>query len=618
MKTYFLSIIILLLAACQNNTKPAEKVAIQDVHSYANPQEAVVKHLDLDIHVNFEEKILEGWANISISHAEDAKHIILDTKHLSILKVEISDGEGKKSQAHFTLGKEDAILGTPLNVDILPSTQKVHIQYATSSEADALQWLSPAQTAGKQHPVLLTQSQAINARTWVPIQDGPGIRFTYSAKVSVPKELIALMSAENPTTKNAEGIYNFRMSQPIPAYLLALAVGDYQFLPISGRVGVYAEPIMLEKCANELAETEKMVVLAESMYGKYAWERYDVIVLPPSFPFGGMENPRLTFATPTIIVGDKSLVSLIAHELAHSWSGNLVTNATWDDFWLNEGFTVYVEMRIMEALKGHNYSEMLTTLSRQELDLALSDLKETPDDTHLKLNLKGRNPDDGVTDIAYVKGYYFLRLLEETVGRDKWDPFLKAYFTENAFKSMTTELFLERLNTLLSAEQAQKVNINEWVYGAGLPQNCPIPNSPYFGKVESALSVYFTDEKNVIITEKWSTHEWLHFLRSLPTNIDASKMARLDADFHFTQSQNPEIQCVWYELSLRYKYTAAYNAVDVFLNSVGRRKFLLPLYKEMMKTPEGTAMAKRIYAKARAGYHPISYQSVDDILSGKE
>lgn len=616
MNVCLVAVMILFFSACKSDAIQENEMSFQDVHTYSKPQEALVKHLDLDIHVNFQEKILEGWANLTIAHDEKAKHIILDTKHLAILKVEIADGEGNKSKAHFTLGKEDAILGTALIIDILPSTQKVHIQYATSSEADALQWLMPEQTAGKQYPVLLTQSQAINARTWVPIQDGPGIRFTYSAKVSVPKELIALMSAENPSTKNAQGVYYFRMSQPIPAYLLALAVGDYQFSPISSRVGVYAEPIMLEKCANELAETEKMVVLAEAMYGKYAWERYDVIILPPSFPFGGMENPRLTFATPTIIVGDKSLVTLIAHELAHSWSGNLVTNATWNDFWLNEGFTVYVELRIMEALKGPDYSEMLATLNMQDLDIALSDFKDVPDDTHLKLNLKGRNPDDGVTDIAYIKGYYFLRLLEETVGREKWDPFLKNYFAENAFKSMTTELFLEKLNKLLSPKQAEAINIREWVYGAGLPKNCPIPHSPNFEKVEIAQKSYLSGEK--IATEKWSTHEWVHFLRKLPKDTDAKKMAQLDADFHFTQSQNPEIQCAWYELALRYKYTIAYNAVDVFLNSVGRRKFLLPLYKEMMKTPEGAAMAKRIYAKARAGYHPISYQSVDAILAGKE
>lgn len=596
--------------SCKNEKEQEKDLSIQDVHSYAQPQEAVVKHLDLDIHVNFEEKIIEGWANLSISHRADAKHIILDTKHLAILKVEIADGEGKKTKANFTLGKEDAIMGTPLRIDILPSTQKVHIQYATSAEADALQWLMPEQTAGKQHPVLLTQSQAINARTWIPIQDGPGIRFTYSAKVSVPKELIALMSAENPMAKNEQGVYHFRMTQPIPAYLLALAVGDYQFSPISERVGVYAEPIMAEKCAKELAETEQMVVFAEAMYGKYAWERYDVIILPPSFPFGGMENPRLTFATPTIIVGDKSLVSLIAHELAHSWSGNLVTNATWNDFWLNEAFTVYVEMRIMEALKGRDYSEMLTTLSRQELDITLADLPAA--DQSLKLNLKGRNPDDGVTDIAYVKGYYFLRLLEETVGREKWDAFLKVYFAENAFKSMTTEGFLEKLKPLLSPKQAETVNIQEWVYGAGLPKNCPVAHSPNFEKVEAAQKAYLAGEK--IATEKWNSHEWVHFLRKLPKELDAKKMAQLDKDFHFTESQNPEIQCTWYELALRYNYTVAYNAVDTFLNAVGRRKFLLPLYEEMMKTTDGAVRAKRIYAKARAGYHPISQQSVDDIV----
>lgn len=604
----FFSFILFLFACNQGNT-PTTTNAAKDEHSCARPSEAIVKHLDLDISVDFTQKKLAGTATLSIEN-HHAKQIWLDTKDLTIKEITISDGK-TKTPAKFQLGKRDSILGSPLSVDIEENTNSVAIQYETSPSAEALQWLNPQQTAGKTQPYLFTQSQAILARTWVPIQDGPAIRFTYNATVRVPKDLMAVMSASNPQQKNAEGIYKFEMKQPIPAYLLALAVGDIAFKATSERVGIYSEPSVLEKYSWELAETEKMVQLAESLYGKYAWERYDILVLPPSFPFGGMENPRLTFATPTIITGDRSLVTLVAHELAHSWSGNLVTNTTWDDFWLNEGFTVYFELRIMEALKGRDYSEMLAQLNYEEMLEEMKELK--PEDTHLKLNLKGRNPDDGVTDIAYIKGCSFLRLLEETVGREKWDAFLKSYFTENAFKSMTTEQFLERLKPLLSEEQAKKVNIEAWVYGAGLPENFPKPNPIKLiavdKQIEKANGKFASLE-----TKNWSTHEWIHCFTALPKNLTAAQMQEMDAAFNLTKSQNAEIQFPWYKLAIEHQYTAAYPAMENFLISVGRRKFLSPLYKAMCQTEEGKAMARKIYEKAKPNYHPICVTTIDDIL----
>ncbi|MBL0317256.1 MAG: hypothetical protein IPP69_16430 [Flavobacteriales bacterium] len=300
----------------------------------------------------------------------------------------------------------------------------VEIDYKTSPDAEALLWVEG------EKPFLFTQSQAILARTWVPCQDSPGVRITYNADVTVPSDLMALMSAENPQQKSSDGKYHFKMDQPIPSYLMALAVGDVVFREIGPRTGVYAIPSLADAAANEFSDMQKMVDEAEKLYGSYVWGRYDLLILPPAFPFGGMENPKLTFATPTIIAGDKSLVSLVAHELAHSWSGNLVTNSTWDDFWLNEGFTVYFEQRIMEAVYGRERSEMLATLSRQDLDATIADIStsEHPEDSKLKLALEGRSPDDGMTDIAYNKGYFFLRLIEETVGRERFDKFLKVFY----------------------------------------------------------------------------------------------------------------------------------------------------------------------------------------------
>ncbi|MFN0200080.1 MAG: M1 family metallopeptidase [Bacteroidia bacterium] len=614
----------LVLFACQNAPKKVEETTThkvagnypQDVHSFANPNEAVVKHLSLYLTADFKQKILKGMAILNIEHDTSAKQLILDTKDLKISKVMLkneSKGEDSIVLAQFQLGKKDSILGTSLTIPLKHNTKAVAVYYETSPEAEALQWLEPQQTADKKHPVLLTQSQAINARSWIPIQDMPGVRFTYDATIHVPTNLIALMSATNPQQKNDSGTYIFKMPQQVPAYLMALAVGNYHFAKISERAGVYAEPSVLAGARKELEDTEQMIGLAEKLYGRYLWERYDVIILPPSFPFGGMENPRLTFATPTILVGDKSQVTLIAHELAHSWSGNLVTNATWDDFWLNEGFTVYFEQRIMEALKGRDYSEILAQRCMDDLNIELENLKEQPEDTRLKISLKGRNPDDGVTDIAYCKGYFFLRLIEETVGREKWDTFLKDYFTTYQFQSMTTEKFIEKLAGFLSKAEMDKIGVNAWIYEKGLPKNCPVPVPTKLTEIDKQLAQSKGDWAK-INAKSWTTYEYLYFIEHLPTELNAKQCAELDKVFHFSESNNSEIQCKWYQVAIKCKYEAAYTYIEKFLVNVGRRKFLTPLYKEMCKTTEGKAMAKRIYAQARPNYHPISQHTIDEML----
>ncbi len=596
--------------AAVDSTQVNPSYTVKDEHSYANPAEAAARHLDLDIKVDFEQQIISGVASYDIEHMSGDK-MIFDAKGLEILKVTL--GEEEQSTT-FDLGANDDLLGQPLTVQLQENTTRVNIHYSTTTGAEALQWLNPQQTAGKQHPYLFTQGQAILTRTWIPCQDTPGLRVTYNARVEVPKDLLAVMSATNPTEKNAEGIYEFEMKQSIPIYLMALAVGDLSFQSLGEHTGVYTEPSMLEKCAYELADVEKMLVGAEALYGPYRWERYDVIVLPPSFPFGGMENPRLTFATPTIIAGDRSLTTLIAHELAHSWSGNLVTNATWNDFWLNEGFTVYFERRIMEALYGKDYAEMLALLGQQDLKETVANF-ESNDDTKLKLNLDDRSPDDGMTDIAYEKGAFFLRMLEEAAGREHFDAFLKQYFEENAFSIMTTEMFIDYLQAELIDKHQLEVDINEWVYTTGLPENCAHIESERFAQVEQALTVWSegADAASLETTE-WSTHEWLHFLRHLPREIAIDRMENLDQAFGFTNSGNSEILAEWYQLSIQNSYAKAYPGIETFLVNVGRRKFLVPLYRTMVKTEDGKAMALAIYKKARANYHAVSTNTLDKML----
>ncbi|HYH06344.1 MAG TPA: M1 family metallopeptidase [Thermoanaerobaculia bacterium] len=585
---------------------------MRDIHSFARPEEAVVRHLVLDLDVDFERRRLSGSATLQLDKAPDARELVLDTNGLTIDRVTLDDG----SEATFTSGEAKAFLGRALTIALKPETKSVKIDYAASPDAAAVQWLSPEQTAGGKHPFLFTQSQAILARTWVPCQDSPGVRMTYDATVRVPKGLMAIMSAENATEVNADGVYRFRMPQPIPSYLLALAVGDLEFRALGSNSGVWAEKPMIEASHYELVDTPKMIEAAEQLYGPYRWGQYDVLVLPPSFPFGGMENPRLTFATPTILAGDRSLVNLVAHELAHSWSGNLVTNATWNDFWLNEGFTVYFERRIMESVFGRDYSEMLSLLGYQDLEDTVAELPAR--DTHLFLDLTGRDPDEAATKLAYEKGYFLLRLIEETVGREAFDAFLRRYFDEHAFQSMTTQAFIVELREKLLAQfpgSEDRIGVEQWINTPGIPENVSKVQSDAFKKVEAQVAAFQNGAPAAqLAAQNWSTHEWIHFLRHLPKTLTRAQMEDLDAAFQFTASGNSEVLHEWLMNAISRNYEPAYGALEAFLLRQGRRKFLKPLYQKLAETPEGLERARRIYEKARPMYHSVSYRTIDQIL----
>jgi aminopeptidase N len=550
-----------------------------DVHSFARPEAVRLQHLDLDLAVDFDRKTLSGCAALHYERLAPGD-LLLDTRDLTIHDVENADG--------YELGEPRPHLGAPLRIR-LRGAGPVRVHYSTAPTASGLQWLEPAQTAGKRHPFLYSQSQAIHARSWIPVQDSPGVRVTYSGRVKVPAGLHAVMSAVR------QGDGSFRMDHPVPPYLIALAAGNLTSRGIGPRSAVYAEPEVVEAAAREFADTEAMIRAVEELYGPYRWGRYDLLVLPPSFPFGGMENPCLTFATPTMIAGDKSLVSLVAHELAHSWSGNLVTNATWRDFWLNEGFTVYVERRVLEKVYGRERAEMEAVLGRRELDRTMADLPEA--DRALHINLDGRDPDDGMTLVPYEKGALLLRTLEAAVGRERFDAFLRGYFERFAFQSITTAQFLEYIRRELPTD----VPLDEWTSGPGIPAGAAEPRSDALARI---------DREGPAGTDGWSTHEWLHFLRSRKH----SDLARLEHEFHFTESGNSEILCQWLQMAVESGYEPAYPRLEEFLCSVGRRKFVKPLYQELMKTEQGRERARRIYAKARSGYHPIAQASLDGIV----
>ncbi len=578
-----------------------------DPHSHAEPNRVRVTHVDLDVALDFDARSIHGAVRLDLERTDPRAPLVLDSQGLAIERVLGADG----SPRMFELGEEHDGLGAPLAIELKPGDASVRVEYRTTERADALQWLEPAQTTGGKSPFLFTQGQAVLTRTWIPLQDSPGVRVTYSARVRAPAGLTVLMSAEQ-MGQDTEGAFLFRMERAIPSYLIAMACGNLAFRPISQRSGIWAEPSVVGGARAEFEDTESMIVAAEDLFGAYRWGRYDVLFLPPSFPFGGMENPCLTFATPTVLAGDKSQVSLIAHELAHSWSGNLVTNATWRDFWLNEGFTVYFENRIMERVFGAERARMEMQLARASVERDMKLLE--PWQTVLHLDLDGHHPEDGFSEVPYTKGALFLQRIESVVGRARFDVFLRRWFDEHAFQSVTTAEFRRFLDAGLP-EVAKKVDLDHWLNDPGMPADAPDPRSPLLAAVDEQAAE-FRESKNVgeLRTDAWSTQEWLHFLEAIAPDVKTADMAALDRRFHLTESGNAEILCVWLRLSIQHEYTAAEDALRRFLTDVGRRKFLEPLYRELVKTPAGRERALDVYRTARGRYHAVSRGTIDEVV----
>lgn len=589
----------------------------RDKFTYANYEEVRVADAALDLEVDFATKTLTGSATLDLDYLDvNAERIVLDTHDLTIYAVEEETDAGW-TEAEFEIGADDPLLGAPLTVSLDDKPDRIRIRYRTSPEAEGLQWLSPAQTAGGEHPFLFSQFQPIFARTMAPLQDTPAVRMTYSARIKTPPELIAVMGAAQDPDGERDGDYSFEMPQPIPSYLLAIAVGDIAFEPINDHIGVYAEEYIVDEAAAEFEDTPAMEEAIAELYGPYRWGRYDMIVLPPSFPFGGMENPRLSFLTPTLIAGDKSLTNVVAHELAHSWSGNLVTNATWRDAWLNEGFTSYVENRVMEALYGEDRAVMERALDLENLRRTVEDA-ERPALTALKMPADIAHPDDAFSQVSYAGGMFFLKFLEERFGRDRFDAFLREYFDAFAFESITTEEFLGYFEDGLWADDpdaVSKAEIDAWVYEPGLPDTLPIPQSDAFERVSAAQAEWLEGdiEAGAIDTAAWTTHEWLHFINTLPDDLAAEQFNELDEAFSLTGHPNAEIAFAWHMQAIAGGYEPATEALEAFLLRVGRGKFIYRLYDALIDADRAD-FAGDVYARARPGYHPIAQRRIDDIF----
>jgi leukotriene-A4 hydrolase len=590
-----------------------------DPLSYAHYDQVRTRALHIDLKADFASKTLTGFAELSLEWIDkSARTLDLDTRELTIAKVQAQGLDGRWTTVPYKLDAPDAAnaeKGQALHVTLAGQPSTVRIHYHTAPTATALQWLTPKQTMSGKRPFMFSQSETIDARSWVPLQDTPAVRFTYTARIEAPPGLRVVMSADNDPKASGKGGWRFSMPQPIPSYLLAIGIGELDYRKLGPRTGVYAEPKRIKAAEYELADTEKMVAAAESLYGPYRWGRYDMLVLPPSFPIGGMENPRLTFLTPTMIAGDRSLVDLIAHELAHSWSGNLVTNASWKHWWLNEGFTTYVTTRILEVLYGEEVATMNLQLEQEE---ALELLKTVAPAKQALLTKDADTSAKTYTDdsLAYPKGAWFLRTLEQRAGRAVFDPFLRGWFDQHAFQSVTTGQFVDYLRRELLAKHPAvmgEAELDEWLYGAGIPASARHATSNRLAALDKTRDAWLKGELATarLDTKKWTATEWMKFLNDIDGKASAAQLKELDARFALARTGNNEVAFRFYRASINAGNRDVRAPLQAFLMSVGRQKFVVPLYAALLKNPDDKAWSAGVYRQARERYHPATQAGVD-------
>ncbi|XP_051889373.1 leukotriene A-4 hydrolase [Pristis pectinata] len=591
--------------------------------SFTEAQDWTTRHLALTLHVDFPARRLRARVALTVEALRDGlSSLTLDTRDLKITKATSNGLEAK-----FSLGDKHSFKGTPLTIslpfELLRGQQAVvEVSYETSPEASALQWLTAEQTAGKKHPYLFSQCQAIHCRSMVPCQDTPSVKSTYSARVSVPKELVALMSANRDgelpdNLDESRKIYCFRQTVPIPSYLIALVVGCLESRVIGPRSRVWSEKEMVDAAAYEFEETETMLKTAENLVGAYVWGQYDLLVLPPSFPYGGMENPCLTFVTPTLLAGDRSLSNVIAHEISHSWTGNLVTNKTWEHFWLNEGHTVYLERMIAHCMCDEKLRQFVAIGGWKDLLEAIKTFGPTNPLTSLVPDLRDTDPDDAFSSVPYEKGFALLYHLEELLGGPEiFMGFLKFYIQTFAYSALTTEEWKKCLYSYFSdkTEVLNQVDWNAWFHSPGIP-----PFTPHYDTALADACVCLckrwtaaSDSELSCFSEvdlkQMSSQQKIEFLSLLllepPLRLNSVK--RMQEVYKFNDIRNAEIKFRWLRLCLRSQWEKAIPLALEMVTVQGRMKFTRPLYRDLYNFEKARQQAIDTFMKNKPSMHPIT------------
>ncbi|GAB2276696.1 Leucine aminopeptidase [Dionaea muscipula] len=616
------------------------KMAPIDPHSYTESTQPYTTHIALSLYFDFPTTTVRGIAVLSLS-ASHAGPLFLDTRSLSVLSV-LSDPITRTPLPFSLSSLPDPIKGSLLTVSLSGQSQLL-IAFSTAPDASALQWLSPPQTFNKTSPFVYTQCQAIHARSIFPCQDTPAARIRYSAKINIPHRLSAVMSARHverraPVPGEAEFacddslwcaenrvVEEFVMEQPIPPYLFAFAVGEIGYREVGPRTRVYAESApasLLDAAAKEFEGTEDMIRQGESLFGPYDWERFDLLVLPPSFPYGGMENPRMVFLTPTVIKGDASGAQVVAHELAHSWTGNLITNKNNEHFWLNEGFTTYAERRIVEAVQGEDIAALNVGIGWRGLKADVERFNDNLEFTKLRTKQEGVDPDDVYSQVPYEKGFQFLWRIERQIGRPAFDEFLKKYISTFKFQSIDTETFLSFLKANVPGI-AEEIDLELWTEGTGIPPDALEPVSNIYSKIVSLANEFrggrMPSEDEVA---DWRGQEWELYLENLPKAVEASQISALDTRYRLAESKDYEVKVAFLQLAISARCREFYSEVEKTLKEVGRMKYLRPLYTALAQGGPGPGtgeeertLAKRVFTEARDSYHPIAQRVVESILA---
>ncbi|KAJ2823703.1 Leucyl aminopeptidase yscIV [Coemansia erecta] len=606
-----------------------------DTCSLANLDQVTTDHIHLDLCVDFHTSTISGHATLTGTILEDTVHsIVLDTNHLNIASVQVKqqNGEFVDTQYEHSLDAH-AAYGRALCIPLVPVPAKgdtfcVRIGYATTSQGSAIQFLTPEQTLGKSHPYLFTQCQAIHARSLLPCQDSPSVKISYSASVRVPKPLTALMSAIA-TGSSDEGdsiVYSFEQKTTIPSYLVALVVGNLTSAKISDRCAVWSEPENIDACAWEFAEMENILQTAEDVVSPYLWGRYDLLVLPPSFPYGGMENPCLTFVTPTLLAGDRSLTNVLAHEIAHSWSGNLVTAKNWEHFWLNEGWTTYLERKITSRLSGEDARQLGLALGYKGLHDDVVRIGVDSPLTALVPEFDGIDPDDAYSRVPYQKGSLLLYHLEQTLDPVIMKHITKMYVLEFSGRSITTGDFYDFLKRYVGhylderAEAAfNAIDWDAWFKRPGMPPvQFTFDERPQRAPVELAEKWWASKDNlpdPVLEASKAQFDELLTPQKVIFLNTLASKLSStgshellksLDHVYKLTDTKNCEVRFKWLMLALKAKYLEATDAVVEMLTTQGRMKYTRPLYRELSAmSDDGRALAVKTFSSCASFYHPV-------------
>ncbi len=585
-------------------------MTVHDPTSYADLSQGRIQHIDFHIQTDFDTRTLGIQATYQLD-APRRGPLFLDTYKIDLQKAHVN---GRALKWEFE--PQDESLGARLHLKGLDGDASFTLEFRTSPDATALQWLNAAQTLGGEHPFLYSQCQNIHARSVFPCQDTPSVRFTFSAEVEVPKGLIAVVAAEQVKGQESSeaSVFKFKMPQPIPSYLFALGVGHLVFRKLGPRTGIYAEPQIIEAAAWEFAENESRMNEAEKLLGPYLWGRYDLLVLPPSFPFGGMENPRLTFLTPTAILGTRGQTSLITHELAHAWTGNLVTNATWQDFWLNEGWTTYAETRISEVLEGKEATDLSAVFHAREIMETMGRIGMDSPQTCLK-RADSADSDSGAFGIPYHKGCFFLQECERVVGRKRFDAFIQKYMKRFKFQSITTEMFLDFMKAELP-EVFEKVEVRQWVYEPGMPAGWRQPQSHLYEDVQAVLQAYQRGTRPTRTqVENWRGDQVKSFLQGLPASIPVNDCPYFEKILNLEKWNDAAYFSFFYAACIASGYRQILPRVEAYAEKIGRMLYILPIFRALIQTEWSRAHARPLFERVKPRHHQITAGAIERMLT---